>query len=97
MRSNAATVPSTSSAQPGEHGEIAINMSDDGVGIPEASLSRIYDPFFTTQLGAGGSGLGVPHTTSLPVCWADASMCKAARKAHALPCICRWSPLTEHA
>jgi signal transduction histidine kinase len=50
------------SAQPGEHDEIIVNISDDGVGIPEASLSRIYDPFFTTQLGAGGSGLGLYHT-----------------------------------
>lgn len=32
---------------------------DDGVGIPEANLSRVFDPFFTTRLGRGGSGLGL--------------------------------------
>ncbi|MFA7292363.1 MAG: PAS domain S-box protein [Rhodocyclaceae bacterium] len=36
-----------------------LSVSDDGVGIPEADQSRIYDPFFTTKLGKGGSGLGL--------------------------------------
>jgi signal transduction histidine kinase len=40
-------------------GDIALSMSDDGVGIPAANLGRIYDPFFTTRLGAGASGLGL--------------------------------------
>ena len=40
-------------------GEIELSLSDDGVGIPPANLQRIYDPFFTTRLGSGGSGLGL--------------------------------------
>ncbi|HEV7816390.1 MAG TPA: ATP-binding protein [Janthinobacterium sp.] len=39
--------------------EIALSMSDNGVGIPADNLGRIYDPFFTTRLGSGGSGLGL--------------------------------------
>ncbi len=34
-------------------------FADDGVGIPESHLSRVYDPFFTTKFGQGGSGLGL--------------------------------------
>lgn len=32
---------------------------DDGNGIAEQHLQRIYDPFFTTKFGQGGSGLGL--------------------------------------
>ncbi|WP_295748686.1 PAS domain-containing sensor histidine kinase [Undibacterium sp.] len=40
-------------------GQIEINVADNGCGIAEQHLSHIYDPFFTTQLGQGGSGLGL--------------------------------------
>lgn len=36
-----------------------INYSDNGVGIPENQITRIYDPFFTTNREHGGSGLGM--------------------------------------
>jgi signal transduction histidine kinase len=38
---------------------IELSFSDNGAGIPDEALSRIYDPFFTTRLGRGGSGLGL--------------------------------------
>lgn len=38
---------------------VRLEFSDDGVGIPEHHLSRVYDPFFTTKFGQGGSGLGL--------------------------------------
>jgi hypothetical protein len=37
---------------------VELMLSDDGVGIPEANLGRVFDPFFMTKLGHGGSGLG---------------------------------------
>ena len=39
--------------------QIELIISDDGSGIAEANLSRVFDPFFTTRLGQGGSGLGL--------------------------------------
>ncbi|WP_332855015.1 transporter substrate-binding domain-containing protein [Duganella sp. S19_KUP01_CR8] len=33
--------------------------SDDGSGIPAEFRNKVYDPFFTTRLGQGGSGLGL--------------------------------------
>lgn len=33
--------------------------ADNGCGMDSATLSRIYEPFFTTKRGAGGSGLGL--------------------------------------
>lgn len=39
--------------------QVVVRYSDDGVGIPDDHLKRIYDPFFTTKRGAGGSGLGL--------------------------------------
>lgn len=36
-----------------------LTVTDDGCGIPKSHQMRIYDPFFTTKLGKGGSGLGL--------------------------------------
>jgi signal transduction histidine kinase len=43
------------------HGEdsIKITFRDDGRGIAGANLKKVFDPFFTTRLGQGGSGLGL--------------------------------------
>lgn len=38
---------------------VELRYRDDGRGIPQEHLGRIYDPFFTTRRGAGGSGLGL--------------------------------------
>ena len=38
---------------------IAIWVSDNGAGIDADVLELVYDPFFTTRLGSGGSGLGL--------------------------------------
>lgn len=49
----------TLAAQVGGDGDIELSVTDDGAGIASANLERIYDPFFTTKLGSGGSGLGL--------------------------------------
>lgn len=46
-------------------GMVELSLSDDGIGIPAENLKRIYDPFFTTKLGAGGSGLGLNITHNI--------------------------------
>jgi signal transduction histidine kinase len=38
---------------------ITIIFQDNGRGIPDRNIKRIYDPFYTTKLGKGGSGLGL--------------------------------------
>ena len=38
---------------------VALTVSDNGRGIEPDNMARIYDPFFTTKRGAGGSGLGL--------------------------------------
>ncbi len=38
---------------------VRIRFSDDGVGMSDETRRRAFDPFFTTRLGQGGSGLGL--------------------------------------
>jgi two-component system, NtrC family, sensor kinase len=43
--------------QDAEH--VTIVVEDNGSGIAPEILTRVFDPFFTTRLGKGGSGLGL--------------------------------------
>lgn len=38
---------------------VRLTYTDNGRGIPADYRNKIYDPFFTTRLGQGGSGLGL--------------------------------------
>ena len=42
--------------------EIVIEVSDDGAGIDQENLNKIYDPFFTTKDVGSGTGLGLAVT-----------------------------------
>ena len=45
-------------AKPG-HPALCIRVSDNGRGIDEESLNKIFDPFWTSHAEKGGSGLGL--------------------------------------
>lgn len=40
-------------------GEVLIVVADEGGGIPEGVMSHLFEPFFSTKLHKGGSGLGL--------------------------------------
>jgi PAS domain S-box-containing protein len=42
-----------------EQDQCLLRYRDNGIGMSEENLSRIYDPFFTTKRAHGGSGLGM--------------------------------------
>jgi len=39
--------------------QVELIVADDGVGMDKKVLMHVFDPFFTTRLGKGGSGLGL--------------------------------------
>lgn len=43
----------------GKNDEVYIVYRDNGEGIEENNISKIYDPFYTTKKSKGGSGLGL--------------------------------------
>lgn len=44
---------------------ICIEVRDDGVGIASENIKRIFEPFFSTRFGQGGSGLGLSITHNI--------------------------------
>ena len=57
---NGAPVEVKVSAERGEHG-IRLTISDNGHGIPEDRLGKIFIPFFTTKAQGTGLGLALVH------------------------------------
>jgi signal transduction histidine kinase len=44
---------------------VTVRVADNGKGIAEADRARIFEPFFTGNREAGGTGLGLPIARSL--------------------------------
>ncbi len=38
---------------------IVLKVTDNGCGIPAENINMVFDPFFTTRKGSGGTGLGL--------------------------------------
>lgn len=47
------------SAEPLPDDRVRLVFADDGVGAPPEVRARMFEPFFTTRRGSGGSGLGL--------------------------------------
>ena len=50
-----------------QNGHVAIRVWDNGIGIPQAFLEKIYEPFFTMKTAQSGTGLGLSLTHDIIV------------------------------
>jgi signal transduction histidine kinase len=48
-----------------EDGKICVSISDNGIGMDEATLTKVYEPFFTTKDVGEGMGLGMSIVFSI--------------------------------
>src|SRR5207302_2501677 len=55
------TTPAVPDLPPGDY--VRVRIRDEGVGIPEKYMKRIFDPYFTTK--PKGNGLGLATTYSI--------------------------------
>ena len=50
----------------GHRGKFAsLALTDNGPGVPEGDIARVFDPFFTSKREVGGTGLGLPIARAL--------------------------------
>ncbi len=50
-----------------DDGSVTVEIEDNGTGIPEGDLDRIFDAFFTTKPPGSGTGLGLDISYSIIV------------------------------
>ena len=50
-----------------EDGRVALHVEDDGAGIPEELMPRVFEPHFSTR--SGGTGLGLAIVRRLVESW----------------------------
>ena len=44
---------------------VALTVADNGAGMPAALLEKLFEPFFSTKIGKGGTGLGMAIVQNL--------------------------------
>jgi len=60
FRYNSTTAPQIPDLAPGDY--VRVYVRDEGVGIPEKYIKRIFDPYFTTKPKGNGLGLATAYS-----------------------------------
>ena len=65
IRAHVATKPLFGLRQSNGRRMVVISVADQGTGIPEDALEHVFEPFYTTKVEQGGSGLGLATVYSI--------------------------------
>jgi signal transduction histidine kinase/ActR/RegA family two-component response regulator len=60
LRYDSTAVPQVPDLAPGDY--VCVRIRDEGVGIPEKYIKRIFDPYFTTKPKGNGLGLATAYS-----------------------------------
>jgi hypothetical protein len=72
---------------------VVVDISDTGHGMSQETLSKLFQPFFTTKPRGKGTGWGCPSATASSPATRAASTCAASpARAAPSPCACPWRP-----
>ncbi len=63
--SPSANEPAVTIGASAEGSDVLLTVADNGAGIAPEHVRRVFDPFYTTRLGAGRSGLGLYITHNI--------------------------------
>lgn len=73
---------------------IEVSCKDDGKGIADADLPRVFEPFFTTRRGRGGTGLGLSIVYNLTTTLLHGEVSVQSKLGHGTTFVVRF-PLTQ--
>ncbi|HJW33727.1 MAG TPA: HAMP domain-containing sensor histidine kinase [Holophagaceae bacterium] len=64
--------------EPTQGGDLVVEVSDSGPGVPEALRERLFEPFFTTKPEGAGTGLGLAMAKAIAEAHGGSLSCLSA-------------------
>ena len=74
---------------------VTLLVDDNGRGVPQANRSHIFEPFYTTRRGQGGTGLGLSVSYQLATATLSGTLTVATSPMGGAQFALRWTPTRD--